>query len=52
MPSAGLGKERLANRLRLKEIASAGAISDLRTGQENLENTGDLQVRRFDARGL
>lgn len=45
VPTGGLGKERLANRLRLKEIASAGTISDLRTGQENLENTGDLQVR-------
>ncbi|KAA0707490.1 Calmodulin-binding transcription activator 1 [Triplophysa tibetana] len=43
LPTGGLGKERLANRLRLKETASAGAISDLRTSQENLENTGDLQ---------
>ncbi len=45
MPTVGLGKERLANRLRLREIASAGTISDLRTTQEDLENTGDLQVR-------
>ncbi|XP_067287961.1 calmodulin-binding transcription activator 1 isoform X9 [Pseudorasbora parva] len=43
VPAVGLGKERLANRLRLREIASAGTISDLRTSQENLENTGDLQ---------
>nr|XP_055039884.1 calmodulin-binding transcription activator 1 isoform X7 [Misgurnus anguillicaudatus] len=34
------GKERLASRLRLREIASTGTISDLRTSQENLENTG------------
>ncbi|XP_067243879.1 calmodulin-binding transcription activator 1 isoform X4 [Chanodichthys erythropterus] len=43
VPTVGLGKERLANRLRLREIASAGTISDLRTSQEDLENTGDLQ---------
>ncbi|XP_051768497.1 calmodulin-binding transcription activator 1 isoform X13 [Ctenopharyngodon idella] len=43
VPAVGLGKERLANRLRLREIASAGTISDLRTSQEDLENTGDLQ---------
>ncbi|XP_073773140.1 calmodulin-binding transcription activator 1 isoform X9 [Danio rerio] len=41
--TTGLGKERLANRLRLREIGSAGTISDLRTSQEDLENTGDLQ---------
>lgn len=45
VPTVGLGKERLANRLRLREIASAGTISNLRTTQEDLENTGDLQVR-------
>ncbi|XP_077060171.1 calmodulin-binding transcription activator 1 isoform X3 [Siphateles boraxobius] len=43
VPTVGLGKERLANRLRLREGASAGTISDLRTSQEDLENTGDLQ---------
>ncbi|XP_059385834.1 calmodulin-binding transcription activator 1-like isoform X11 [Carassius carassius] len=43
VPTVGLGKERLANRLRLREIASAGTISDLRTTQEDLENTGVLQ---------
>ncbi|XP_039529420.1 calmodulin-binding transcription activator 1 isoform X4 [Pimephales promelas] len=43
VPTVGLGKERLANRLRLREVASAGTISDLRTSQEDLENTGDLQ---------
>ncbi|XP_042622743.1 calmodulin-binding transcription activator 1-like isoform X9 [Cyprinus carpio] len=43
VPTVGLGKERLANRLRLREIASAGTISNLRTTQEDLENTGDLQ---------
>ncbi|XP_051957510.1 calmodulin-binding transcription activator 1-like [Xyrauchen texanus] len=41
--TGGLGKERLANRLRLREMASTGTISDLRTSQEDLENTGDLQ---------
>lgn len=48
VPTVGLGKERLANRLRLREVASAGTISDLRTSQEDLENTGDLQVRHRD----
>uniref|UniRef100_A0A8C1XHS4 Calmodulin-binding transcription activator 1 n=1 Tax=Cyprinus carpio TaxID=7962 RepID=A0A8C1XHS4_CYPCA len=43
VPTVGLGKERLANRLRLREIASAGTISDLRTTQEDLENAGGLQ---------
>ncbi|XP_051528516.1 calmodulin-binding transcription activator 1-like isoform X3 [Myxocyprinus asiaticus] len=41
--TGGLGKERLANKLRLREMASTGTISDLRTSQEDLENTGDLQ---------
>ncbi|XP_051967308.1 calmodulin-binding transcription activator 1-like [Xyrauchen texanus] len=43
VPTGRLGKERLANRLRLREMASTGTISDLRTSQEDLENTGDLQ---------
>ncbi|TRY87623.1 hypothetical protein DNTS_009330 [Danionella cerebrum] len=41
--NVGLGKERLANRLRLRELASAGAISEMKKSQEDLENTGDLQ---------
>ncbi|XP_027024704.2 calmodulin-binding transcription activator 1-like isoform X1 [Tachysurus fulvidraco] len=40
----GLAKERLANRLRLREASGAGSVSELLVGQEDLENTGDLQL--------
>lgn len=40
----GLAKERLATRLRLREASSTGSVSELLVGQEDLENTGDLQV--------
>lgn len=45
-PIGGLAKERLANRLRLRESAGTGSVSELLVGQEDLENTGDLQVWR------
>lgn len=43
-PIGGLAKERLANRLRLREASGTGSVSELLLGQEDLENTGDLQV--------
>ncbi|XP_060714005.1 calmodulin-binding transcription activator 1-like isoform X2 [Tachysurus vachellii] len=43
-PIGGLAKERLANRLRLREASGAGSVSELLVGQEDLENTGDLQL--------
>lgn len=43
-PIGGLAKERLANRLRLREASGPGSVSELLVGQEDLENTGDLQV--------
>lgn len=43
-PIGGLAKERLANRLRLREASGTGSVSELLVGQEDLENTGDLQV--------
>lgn len=39
-----LGKERLAGRLRMQEASRTGDISELLSGQENMENTEDLQV--------
>lgn len=46
-PIGGLAKERLANRLRLREASGAGSVSELLVGQEDLENTGDLQVWEY-----
>ncbi|XP_053340424.1 calmodulin-binding transcription activator 1-like isoform X4 [Clarias gariepinus] len=43
-PVGGLAKERLANRLRLREAPATGSVSELLLGQEDLENTGDLQL--------
>ncbi|XP_046730969.1 calmodulin-binding transcription activator 1-like isoform X1 [Silurus meridionalis] len=43
-PIGGLAKERLANRLRLREASGTGSVSELLLGQEDLENTGDLQL--------
>ncbi|KAL7843297.1 hypothetical protein AOLI_G00248090 [Acnodon oligacanthus] len=40
----GLAKERLANRLRLREASGTGTVSELLASQEDLENTGDLQM--------
>ncbi|KAI4904847.1 hypothetical protein NFI96_018232, partial [Prochilodus magdalenae] len=40
----GLAKERLANRLRLREVSGTGTVSELLASQEDLENTGDLQM--------
>ncbi|XP_076862199.1 calmodulin-binding transcription activator 1 isoform X3 [Brachyhypopomus gauderio] len=42
--ATGLAKERLASRLRLREACSAGTVSELLVSQEDLENTGDLQM--------
>ncbi|XP_041946315.1 calmodulin-binding transcription activator 1 isoform X2 [Alosa sapidissima] len=39
-----LGKERLASRLRMQEVSGAGDVSELLSGQENMENTEDLQM--------
>lgn len=41
----GLAKERLASRLRLREASGVGTFSELLSVQDDLENTGDLQVR-------
>ncbi|TSU49989.1 Calmodulin-binding transcription activator 1 [Bagarius yarrelli] len=43
-PIGGLAKERLANRLRLREASVAGSVSEFLVGQEDLENAGDLQL--------
>uniref|UniRef100_A0A3B4C4G4 Calmodulin-binding transcription activator 1 n=1 Tax=Pygocentrus nattereri TaxID=42514 RepID=A0A3B4C4G4_PYGNA len=40
----GLAKERLASRLRLREASGTGTVSELLASQEDLENTGDLQM--------
>ncbi|XP_030632892.1 calmodulin-binding transcription activator 1 [Chanos chanos] len=40
----GIGKERLANRLRMRESSSTGTVSELLSSHEDLENTGDLQM--------
>ncbi|XP_072522493.1 calmodulin-binding transcription activator 1-like isoform X3 [Salminus brasiliensis] len=40
----GLAKERLASRLRLREVSGTGTVSELLASQEDLENTGDLQM--------
>lgn len=40
-----LGKERLASRLRMQEASGTGDVSEMfLSGQENMENTEDLQV--------
>ncbi|KAL2090847.1 hypothetical protein ACEWY4_013110 [Coilia grayii] len=39
-----LGKERLATRLRMQEASGTGDVSELLSGQENMENTEDLQM--------
>ncbi|XP_062842383.1 calmodulin-binding transcription activator 1-like isoform X1 [Trichomycterus rosablanca] len=43
-PVGGLAKERLANRLRLREASGTGTVPKLLASQEDLENTGELQV--------